>query len=443
MTRPRPAATSIPWILPFIVVLTSPSSVVAQGSAAAPDAQPPIALFPTTEASGTSWVPDETPMAGRHWRIGTWEVMVHGVVFAQLALEPGEVHRTGGFSSHQVSSVNWGMLMARRPLGAGRVGLRTMMSGERWTVGDCGFIDFFASGEMCDGDTIHDRQHPHDLFMELAADYSRPLSSSIRWQVYGGLAGEPALGPPAFPHRLSAALNPVGPIGHHWLDSTHVAFGVVTTGIETPRIKVEGSIFNGREPDERRTDLDLGVLDSYSGRVTFLPNPRLALQVSAGHLEQAEAQFAPDPPTDVERVTTSATTTRPVFASGMWATTIAYGLSSEWILLPGTGVRRWSQALLFETSVSDGRRNTWFGRFEVVGKPGHDLHADAVATAILPTSKLQGGFERELTRRHGMTAGVGGTIAVSLVPRELIARYYGRWAPGFGVFLVLRPAHRM
>ena len=217
------------------------------------------------------------------------------------------MHRTGGVSSHQASSVNWGMVMARRTAGAGRVGLRTMLSAEPWTVGDCGFINFFATGEMCGGDTIHDRQHPHDLVMELAADYSRPLTSSLRWQIYGGVAGEPALGPPAFPHRLSAAFNPIAPIGHHWIDSTHIAYGVITTGLETRRMKAEGSIFNGREPDERRTDLDLARLDSYSGRFTFMPTSRLALQVSGGHLEQAEAQFAPDPRTDVERVTASAT----------------------------------------------------------------------------------------------------------------------------------------
>jgi len=399
-----------------------------------------IELFPTREASGTGWVPDETPMSGVHWRAGQWEVMVHGAVFGQFTIEPGEVHRTGGFSNHQASSANWGMVMARRALGGGRIGVRTMVSAEEWTVGDCGFIDFLATGEMCDGDTIHDRQHPHDLFMELAADYERPLSSSITWRIYGGLSGEPALGPPPFPHRLSAAVNPVAPIGHHWIDSTHIAFGVLTTGVQTARVNIEGSIFNGREPDDRRADLDLGRLDSYSGRLTVLATPRLALQVSAGHLKQAEAQFPPDPRTDVERVTASATSTHPINTRGIWATTIGYGLSSEWVLTPGNGVRRWSQALLVESSLSDGRRNTWFGRLEVVGKPGHDLHADAVATDILPTTKLQGGYERELTTRRFVSAGIGGSLAVSLVPKELVARYYGRWAPSYCVFVVLKPA---
>jgi hypothetical protein len=63
------------------------------------------------------------------------------------------------------------MAAARRPLGVGRLGLRGMASVEPWTVRDCGFINLLANGEMCEGDTIHDRQHPHDLIMELAAEY--------------------------------------------------------------------------------------------------------------------------------------------------------------------------------------------------------------------------------------------------------------------------------
>ena len=147
--------------------------------------------------------------------------------------------------------------MATRPAHGGRLGLRAMVSVEPWTVGDCGFINLLATGEMCAGDEIHDRQHPHDVFMELAASYDHRLRGSLRWQIYAGLAGEPALGPVGFPHRPSAMGNPGAPISHHWLDSTHVAFGVVTAGVNGGRWKAEMSAFNGREPDENRADLDL------------------------------------------------------------------------------------------------------------------------------------------------------------------------------------------
>ena len=185
-------------------------------------------LFPAREASGTAWQPDETPMYGMRYTLGAWEAMLHGSAFAQFLYEPGDTHRTGGFSNRQVSAVNWFMAMRRRPAGGGRVGLRSMVSLEPWTVSDCGFINYLANGETCEGDTIHDRQHPHDLFMELAADYDAPLRGSLRWQLYAGFAGEPALGPSGFPHRVSAMPNPVAPIGHHWLDSSHITYGLIT-----------------------------------------------------------------------------------------------------------------------------------------------------------------------------------------------------------------------
>jgi hypothetical protein len=402
-----------------------------------------IELFPSRDASGTALVPDDTPMEGIHTKVGGWQVMLHGVLFGQIVIEPGAVHRTGGNSTHQVSSVNWGMLVARRAAGAGRLGLRTMLSAERWTVSDCGFINFFATGEMCEGDTIHDRQHPHDVFMEIAADYERRITSAVRWQIYGGLAGEPALGPPGFPHRLSAAIDPAAPIGHHWIDSTHVSYGVITTGLATRRLTVEGSLFNAREPDENRTDLDLGPLDSFSGRVSFLASPRLAIQMSAGHLESAEAQFAPDPRTDIERVSVSVTVNRAAGDSGYWATTAAYGLSSSWILSPGAGVKRVSHALLVESSRALRGGHTVFGRIEAVGKPAHDLHLDAFPARVLPTAKLQGGYVREWPMTASLTVGVGGTAALSRVPEELVPRYERRTAVSIGTFVVVRPRHRM
>src|SRR5687768_6543592 len=260
-------------------------------------------LFPAREASGTAWLPETTPMYGLHGRAGAWELMGHGNVFAQFLYEAAAEHR----GSAQAGSINWVMGMARRNIGAGRFGLRAMLSLEPVTVPGCGYPDLLATGESCDGDSIHDRQHPHDLFMELAAEYERPLRGSLRWQVYAGLAGEPALGPVAFPHRLSAMPNPLAPTGHHWLDATHITFGVVTGAVFAPRWKAEMSVFNGREPDENRWDLDFAPLDSVSGRFSFAPSPGLVLQISAGHLTEAEAAHGAAPRVDVDRVTASAT----------------------------------------------------------------------------------------------------------------------------------------
>ena len=400
----------------------------------------PLGIPAARDGSGTAWLPDDTPMYGMHLTRRGWEVMLHGSAFAQFLYEPVDRHRTGGFSRRQVASVNWGMVIARRPLGAGRVGLRAMGSIEPWTVTHCGFLNLLATGEMCEGDTIHDRQHPHDLFIELAADYDRPLRKSLRWQIYAGLSGEPALGPAGFPHRVSAMPNPVAPISHHWLDSSHITFGLITTGLYDRRWKVEMSLFNGREPDENRADFDLAALDSVSGRLSFMPTNRVALQVSAAHLHEAEAEFAPQPRSDVNRATASATYHRSLRNDGIWATTLAYGVNSGREVIPGGAFDAVTHAVLLESTLTLRERHTWFGRAEVVGKPAHDLHAHEFTTSVFTVGKLQVGYVRHVKPWKGLVPGIGGTVSASVVPTELAPRYDGRIAPGLGVFLTLRPS---
>jgi len=400
-------------------------------------------LFSAREASGTAWVPDATPMAGvmRTWR--GWNWMFHGAGFLQFVYEPGVIHRTGGFSTHQLDSVNWFMAAARRRAGSGYAGFRVMLSAEPWTVPGCGYLDLLATGEICDGDTIHDRQHPHDLFMELAGEYDRPLRGRLRWQLYGGLAGEPALGPPGFPHRLSAIDNPIAPIGHHWLDATHVTFGLVTVAVYRPAWKAEVSIFNGREPDQNRKDLDLGPLDSVSGRFSFLPTPHLAIQVSAAHLTEAEAQFPPDPRTNLFRATVSAIYHRELAGDGVLALTLAHGVNSGLEFVPGGSFTPTTQAVLFEGSLQLHARHTLFTRGEFVQKPGHDLHVHELPETIFPIVKAQAGYVRNWSPRGGAVIGAGGSASFSVLPSELVSRY-GSVAPGVNVFLTVRPGrHQM
>jgi len=354
-------------------------------------------------------------------------MMFHGNAFMQFLYEGGEEHRR----SHQAGSINWFMAMAKRPLGRGRLGLRGMVSLEPWTIPGCGYPDLLATGETCDGDSIHDRQHPHDLFMELAVEYDIPLSTSTRLQLYGGPAGEPALGPAAFPHRSSSMPNPIAPIGHHWLDATHITYGVATAAVYGARWKAEASVFNGREPDEDRVDLDLAALRSYSGRVSFLPNRGLAVQVSAGHLADAEAIHGTGPRQDVDRVTASATYHRRASASALWATTLGWGMNVE----PGAT----SHSVLLESVFSADGRNTWFGWLEVTGKPAHALHVSE-STDVFTVGKLQAGYVRYFAARQGLQPGIGGSVSASLLPPALELRYGGRAVPGFGLFVTLRPA---
>jgi hypothetical protein len=232
--------------------------------------------------------------------------------------------------------------------------------------------------------------------------------------------------------------NLLAPVTHHWLDATHITFGVITTGVYGRRWKAEASAFNGREPDEERTGFDFAPLDSVSGRIWFLPTSNWALQISAGRLAEAEPGEDGGPRVDVTRVTASATYHRLLGERGVWATTAAWGRNEE------TGHA--TNALLGETNVTFADRDTWFGRFEIVGKTAHDLdltHSlihDVEGRETFTVAKLQGGYIRHFTTWKGLRPGIGVSASAGVVPSTLEGAYGGRVNPGFGVFLTVRPA---
>jgi hypothetical protein len=355
---------------------------------------------------------------------GSWTLALHGNLFVQYLHEWAPIHR----GSHGLGSINWFMATAHHPAGGGRAGARVMLSLEPWTIPGCGYPDLLASGELCDGDGLHDKQHPHDLFMELAGEFERPAGAGLTWHVYGGLAGEPALGPPAFPHRASAASNPVAPIAHHWLDASHISFGVVTAGLSGGRWRVETSAFNGREPDESRGGVDLAPLDSVSARITLRAHPALTLQASAGRLESAEQEFANGPRYDITRVTASA-----LFTRGRLAATLAWGANTE------RGQR--THAGLAEAEVSLASTHVLFGRAELSGKPSHALHIHEQPNAILTVAKVQGGYVRYLPPARGLQMGFGASISAAVVPPS-IRPNYGGVGLGLALFANIRPASR-
>ena len=382
-------------------------------------------MVPAREGSGTSWLPDDTPMYAIHRQAGEWTLMGHGNAFVQY------LHESGDRGSEQFGSINWFMGMADRTAGDGHLGLRGMLSLEPWTIRGCGYPDLLASGEICNGEAIHDRQHPHDLFMELAATYDRSLANDVRLQAYGGPVGEPALGPTAFPHRISAMPSPLAPITHHWLDATHITYGVATGGVYGKRWKTEASVFNGREPDDNRTNFDFGAMNSYSGRLWFLPTNQWALQISAGHLAEAEAGHDGGPRIDVDRVTASMTYHRKLREGSIWASSVAWGRNQE----PGNDA---TNALLAETNLTLDERDTSFGRFELSQKSGHDLAIDS--HELVTVAKLQGGYTRYLSAWNGLKPGVGAGLSAGIVPDSLKSLYGSRANFGFSVFVTLRPA---
>ena len=440
----------VPFAVLFAALLLDPGAAVAQATPPVQPTQPEVhehvhvpavALAPTKEASGTSWLPVATPMYGVHQPWRGWDVRLSGAIFGQMLYEPGDRHRTGGFDNFQFSSVNWGMAMLRRGVGNGRFGLRAMLSAEPATMPDCGSVNFLGTGEICDGETTHDRQQPHDLVMELAADYDGPIRSTAwRWQVYAGVAGEPAFGLPGYLHRQSSVDNPLRPITHHWLDATHVTFGVVTFGIHNQRWKIEASAFNGRDADERRFDVDLGGFDSASARFSLLATKNLAIQVSAARLYDPKSAFPGLPESRHTRATVSGTYHRPLASDGIWATTIGYGLSDGPEMVAGAAHDTFSGGAVVESSATLSGRHTLFGRVEMAGVPAHHLHAMTHEGSVLGVGKGQLGYVHHFKKRSGLVPGLGGTVSLSILPSELSFEYSGRVAPSYGVFFSLRPA---
>jgi hypothetical protein len=267
--------------------------------------------------------------------------------------------------------------------------------------------------------------------MELAAEYTRPLGRAIQFQLYGGPVGEPALGPVAFMHRASALSNAFAPITHHWFDSTHITYGVATAGLYGAKWKAEGSVFNGREPDETRTDFDFGAMDSWSGRLWFLPSSHWALQMSAGHLTEAETPHDGGPRIDVDRVTAAAAFHRATLEDTMWATTLAWGRNAE----PGGDA---TNAVMAESSVTMQDRDVIYGRFEWSQKSGHDLVVEP-EHEIFTVAKLQGGYTRYLKPHRGWAPGLGAAVSAGIVPESLESSYGGRVNAGVAVYLTLRP----
>jgi hypothetical protein len=191
-------------------------------------------------------------------------------------------------------------------------------------MGRRGYPLLLQTGETGDGMTpLIDRQHPHDLFMELSGTYDHKFSADDSAFFYFGYPGEPALGPPAFMHRASGMDDPAAPLTHHWLDSTHIEFGVATVGFVHENWKLDVSQFTGREPDQLRFDFDKPQFDSTSVRVSFNPDEHWALQGSWGHLHSPEQL---NPLVNEDRFTASAIYVTRWGTEQSLSATLAWGL---------------------------------------------------------------------------------------------------------------------
>lgn len=377
------------------------------------------------ESSGTSWVPDSTPMYGHMFMFGDDMLMLHGGGF------PRYTHIDSRRGDDRLDAPNWIMGMYSHPFGENaQLGLRVMMSVDLLTEGGRGYPLLFQTGESWNGQSLHDRQHPHDLFSELSISYSQKLTQDLSAFLYFGYPGEPALGPPAFMHRLSAMDSPDAPISHHWQDSTHIVFGVATAGLQWRTIKAEGSIFTGREPDETRYDFDQPRFDSYSGRISWNPIRNLALQVSHGYIKSPEAL---DPDIKLHRTTASAIFNQPLGHDSNWSTSLVWGQNDS-------NVEGRTQSFLVETNYQRGP-DTVYARWERVEKSGHELVLDEIDhEKIFTVNAISLGYVRDFRHGNKIDIGLGGQLTINVWPDDLDSYYGDGLGYGFQFFFRIRPS---
>ncbi len=378
------------------------------------------------EGSGTSWVPRATQMFGWMQMHGADMTMEHGAIF------PRYVDTGSQRGSRRIDAPNWFMAMGTHAFGNGsQLGYRAMLSADALTENETGYPLLFQTGETAHGRPLHDRQHPHDLVAELALDESVRLGGGRSLYAYVADPGEPALGPPAFMHRRIAYDMPDAPIGHHWMDATHIQFGVATLGIATSsRFKVEASEFTGREPNEARTNFDPVHFDSTSLRASWNPTANVAAQASYGFIARPDAT---SPATNQHRITASVLYDR---ALGDDRELYAGLIAGRDIDSDGPS----TNAYLFETDYEHGGE-TLFARLELGTRTARDLVVlTAPPTTVYAIGTLAVGAVHDLTRsRAAVNVGIGAQLSVSQKSGAL-APAYGAYVPiGYEVYFRIRP----
>jgi hypothetical protein len=378
--------------------------------------------------SGTSMEPNSTPAPMLMTMKKSWMLMFHANAFVVDEQQTSARGRDRSFST------NWFMGMAQRELGRGIFTMRAMLSFEPATVSERRYPLLFQQGETAFGVPIADGQHPHDFIMELAALYDLKLSAKTLLSFYFAPTGDPAIGPTAYPHRGSALENPVGTLGHHQEDSTHIADDVVTVGLTYRIVRIEASGFHGREPDEFRWNIDQGKIDSWSTRFTVQPGRNWSGQYSYGRIKSPEALF---PTEDQERMTASVMYNRPL-QNGNWASTILWGRTRS---LEDNSI---FNSYLLESTVRFHTRNYVWTRIENAGRSNelilgeNPLPLGFIEEPIGHVQAYTFGYDHDFDLVPHLASAIGAQFTTYGVP-DVLKPIYGSHPLGVAIFIRLRP----
>lgn len=313
------------------------------------------------DGSGTGWQADESPLWMYMKTKGKTTFMMHGSIFLRYTYQ--DLAKKSNKGGQQLDAPNMFMFALSKKLTQKDVfSAFAMISLEPLTVGNDGYPLLFQSGETYNGIPLSDRQHPHDLISALSINWTHSFSKNIDLNYYLGFPGEPALGPEVFMHRISAMNNPDAPLGHHWQDATHITFGVATLGFRYKIMKVEGSFFNGREPDEKRYNFDTPQADSYSYRISINPLRSLSFQFSQGFLQSPEVL---SPTENSIRTTSSLIHTKQLTEKKFISSTLVWGMNSS--------NTQNLNSFLLESNLQL-NHFAIYSRYEILQKDAHDLN---------------------------------------------------------------------
>ncbi len=383
----------------------------------------------TRNGSGTSWQPDNSPMYGYMYHSKNWMYMLHGNTF--LRYNKQDLFDRGSRGDAKFDAPNMWMLMGQRNVGKrGLFHFSAMLSADAITVGQSGYPLLFQTGESYRGQPLIDRQHPHDFFSELSVSYAHALSPKSDLFIYLGYPGEPALGPSAFVHRASGFMNPDAPLTHHWVDATHITFGVATLGYRYGNIKLEASAFTGREPDENRYNFDKPRFGSWSGRLSFNPNGKWAMQVSHGFIKEPEILH---PGENVNRTTASVQHSLRGYGETFTNFTALWGMNK-------TKGHAGEHGVLLEGSHQK-RRTAIYSRYEFVQKSVEELGlSEAVFghDALFPIHVLTAGSSYDLFSIGKTKVALGGQLTF-FNPDKRLTNLYGDTPVAGQVYLRIYP----
>jgi hypothetical protein len=380
--------------------------------------------------SGTSWTSASTPQHMLHKVSGDWLYMFH------YEAKIGVNSAGGARGVTKFESMNWFMPMAFHKLGRGTIQLRGMLSFEPFTFPQGGSPLLFQTGETYKGQPLIDKQHPHDLFMELSATYTMPVGEHGTWFTYFGYPGEPALGPTAFMHRWSASENPSAPLAHHQQDSTHIAFGVLTSGFTYRKFKLEGSVFNGREPDENRYNFEAHPWNSRSVRLSYAPNKNWSAQWSYGLLRRPEALETGDQ----RRMTASVSYNKP-FTRGNLATSLIWGRNHLYNGDADANLNGYTA----ESTLNFHDRNYLYTRLELVDKNELLRDTDRALLGIAdhhPVFRIGAytfGYAHDILNAEKFSVALGSDFTLYSMP-SILNPIYGDSPVSYRFFMRIRPS---